>query len=121
VEAFRETAQLPVEFSITGLASLPPAVQTQALHIVREALINVRRHACAHMVHVRLVCSAESIRITVQDDGIGFDLTQAGADRLHLGTTIMRERASGSGGVLLIDTQPGRGTSVTVQYPLSPA
>jgi signal transduction histidine kinase len=119
VEAFRETAQLPVEFSITGLGSLPSATQTQALHIVREALVNVKRHARAQMARVSLVCTAESIAITIQDDGIGFDLTQAGTDSLHLGTTIMRERASRSGGVLLIETQPGRGTRVTVQYPLS--
>lgn len=118
VEAFRETAEVPVEFSIAGVGSLPPAVQTQALHIVREALVNVKRHARAQMVRVSLVCSAESIGITVQDDGLGFDLTQAGTDRLHLGITIMRERAIRSGGVLLIDTQPARGTRVTVQYPL---
>ncbi len=111
VEAFRETAQLPVEFSITGLGSLPPAIQTQALHIVREALINVKRHAHAQMVRVSLVCSAESIGITVQDDGSGFDLTQVGTDRLHLGITIIRERAMRSGGVLLIDTQPQQGTA----------
>jgi len=118
VDTFRETSQLPVEFTVTGPCSLPPDLQIQTLHIVREALVNVRRHAQAQYVQVHVVGDAHGVRIIVQDDGTGFDVTQIGKDRHHLGMTIMQERAQRSGGNLTIKTSPGHGTQVVLGFRL---
>lgn len=117
IDAFQDTAHVQVEFTVTGVCSLPPELQTQALHIVREALVNIRRHAEAKLVRVHLARDNESVRVIVQDDGCGFNLKTIGKDRQHLGTTIMRERAQRSGGSLTIETSPGHGTRITLRYP----
>lgn len=116
IESFTQTALTPVEFSVAGAGALPGEAQAQAVLIVREALNNVARHAQAHSVQVKVLGDSGTLRIIVQDDGVGFDLQTIGADRRHLGTILMHERAQRSGGSLIIDSQPGRGTQVTLTY-----
>jgi two-component system nitrate/nitrite sensor histidine kinase NarX len=117
IEIFTQTARVPVEFSIAGAGALPADAQAQAVQIVREALNNVARHAQAGSVQVKLLGDGETLRIVVQDNGVGFDLRSVGADQRHLGTILMHERAQRSGGSLTINSHPGRGTQVTLTYP----
>jgi two-component system nitrate/nitrite sensor histidine kinase NarX len=119
VDDFRQACEIATEFTVAGRCALPVDKQVQVLQIVREALANVRHHAQAKSVRVKLAGDADAIRITVQDDGIGFDLHAIGADYHHLGTTLMRERAQRSGGFLTIHSYPGCGTEVTIHYPVS--
>ncbi len=119
VDDFRQACDLAIEFTVAGQCALPVDKQVQVLQIVREALANVRHHARATSVHVKLVGDADAIRITVQDDGIGFDVHAIGGDHSHLGTTLMRERAQRSGGFLMIHSYPGCGTQVTLDYPIA--
>jgi signal transduction histidine kinase len=95
---------------------LPAACEVQAVRIIQEALANVRKHARAHRAHVRLQREGTWVRVSVEDDGMGWDL-RTGSDRLHFGLQTMRERAEAVGGRLEIDSAPGRGTRVVATLP----
>jgi two-component system nitrate/nitrite sensor histidine kinase NarX len=95
-----------------------PLARQQALHIVREALNNVWRHAAAQRVTICAERAGESVRITVRDDGRGFDPVAVDASA-HLGLAIMRARAERSGGALHIQTQPGAGATIVATFPLA--
>ena len=88
-----------------------PDSQIQVLHIVQEALSNVRKHA--HASHVSLnVQQQPAWRFTVQDDGIGFNSDEERLDETHVGLRIMRERAQLIGANLEIISSPGHGSSI---------
>ena len=94
---------------------LAPDVQVQALHIVQEALSNVRKHAQASRVQLRAFRHPHW-RIEVQDDGVGFVPTDpVPDDSLHVGLGIMRERALGIGARVHLQSAPGHGTTVTLE------
>lgn len=116
--AFREAAGLPAELVITDASALalPRATQAQVVHIVREALANVRRHARARRAWVRVDRTGDAARFTVADDGEGFDPLAVPAED-HLGLVIMRTRAERSGGALTIESAPGAGTRVIATFP----
>lgn len=96
---------------------LAPDVQVQALHIVQEALSNVRKHARAGHVWID-VWKKPAWRIEVRDDGDGFDQGDA-ADRgeTHVGLRIMKERAERLGATLALTAAPGQGTKVILSLP----
>lgn len=90
--------------------------------IVEEAVNNARKHAKAQQIHVRLRKRGEMALLEIQDDGVGFDVQAVEEDyqrRGSLGMINLQERAEMVGGVLRIDSAPGRGTNVTVSIPLS--
>lgn len=93
---------------------------TALLHIVQEALRNTCHHAGASRVLVRAVSGTDSLQVSVEDDGTGFDLSSvvSGYPRLGLGLAGMWERAQSVGGQLVIESAPGGGTAVTVTLPL---
>ncbi len=95
---------------------LSRAVHTQALHVVREALTNIRRHAGANRVWVTVMRQNGDFRFSIKDDGRGFELDDAGRDN-HFGLTIMRARVERSGGALHINTAPNRGTEIIAYFP----
>lgn len=100
-----------IELQGHGVA-LPNDVQVQVLHIVQEALSNVRKHAGARRVEL-LVQQAPQWRFSVRDDGHGFDAGQeAGED--HVGLRIMAERAERIGARLDVHSTPGEGTTVVL-------
>ena len=97
---------------------LPPDTQIQVLHIVQEALSNVRKHARAG--HVWLdVQKQPQWRLEVRDDGLGF-ARQSGSDETHVGQRIMAERAERLGAHFEVLSTPGRGTSVVLTLPQTP-
>ena len=97
-----------------------PVAEIQLLRIIQEALTNIRKHSQASRAWVRFEADAEGAVITVEDDGRGFDPSRMGQDgQEHFGLQTMRERAESVGGDLQISTQPGQGTRLTVQLPLS--
>ena len=96
-------------------------VQIQVLHILQEALSNVRKHADARRVELR-VQRHPRWRFEVQDDGRGFDPDSVPPDSLHVGLGIMRERAQRIGAVVQVESAPGQGTRVCIELPtVSPA
>ena len=95
---------------------LPADVQVQVLHVVQEALSNVRKHARAREVWVE-VQQAPQWRVEVRDDGCGFDPDGAGPDETHVGLRIMRERAQNIGATVEVASVPGSGTCVVLKLP----
>lgn len=97
---------------------LAPDVQVQVLHVVQEALSNVRKHAQADQVELEVAKGAQW-RFTVHDDGIGFDAGQSHGQS-HVGLNIMRERAAAIGAQVELVSIPGRGTRATLTLPTHP-
>lgn len=104
-----------------SLAEYPADVGIQITCIIQEALTNVRKHAGASKAWVRFEQDSDRVRISVEDDGQGFDPAQvAGKGRQYFGLQIMRERAESVGGELELDSRPGQGTRVVIRVPLTP-
>lgn len=96
---------------------LPDAIETALYRIIQEALTNVARHAQARSVSVLVERRAQYVVAIIEDDGTGFDATQASTNG-RLGLAGIRERAELLGGSLTIESAPGSGTSLYVQLPL---
>lgn len=93
---------------------LTPDLQIQVLHILQEALSNVRKHA--HASHVWLdVQQQPRWRFEVRDDGIGFHAEDPSRSETHVGLRIMAERAERIGATLELISTPGHGSSVVLQ------
>lgn len=109
---FEHQSGVKTSLSIEGRGiPLFPDSQIQVLHIVQEALSNVRKHA--HASHVSLkVQQQPAWRFEVQDDGIGFNSDEERPDETHVGLRIMRERAQLIGANLEIISSPGHGSSI---------
>ena len=96
---------------------LAPDVQIQVLHMVQEALSNVRKHAHAHQVQLRVQRSPRWA-FEVQDDGIGFDASVPPEQApLRVGLGIMQERGKGVGAEVHVQSTPGQGTTVRIALP----
>lgn|GEM_PF-971989 len=92
-------------------------VELQVLRICQEALANVRKHARAQRVWVRLAREGDgAVAVSVADDGSGFDPSQAPRPG-HFGLGILRERAAAIGGAVSIRARPGGGTEVLLSLP----
>jgi two-component system nitrate/nitrite sensor histidine kinase NarX len=114
---FEHQTGLATHLSVQG-QGLPLAadVQVQVLHVVQEALSNVRKHARAREVWVE-VQQAPRWRVEVRDDGGGFVQEGSAPDETHVGLRIMRERAHGIGATVDVASTPGAGTRVVLTLP----
>ena len=110
-----------VDFQSEGLAErLAPEVELVVYRVVQEALTNIARHANASRVAIRLVFEDTGVEATVEDNGRGFDLTEATSSRERgLGLFGMRERVELIGGTFNIDTRPGTGTRIRIRVPVT--
>jgi two-component system NarL family sensor kinase len=101
-----------------GIERLPSAVEMGLYRIAQEALSNVRKHAAAHAVELRLVTSPGEIRLQVEDDGKGFDLEAIQRDgETGFGLKGMNERAHLLGGHIEVFSRPGQGAQIEVIVP----
>lgn len=90
--------------------SLDPNTKVSVYRVVREALINARKHAQAANVLVELVNTHEMVQVRVTDDGIGIGELKSGSG--HMGLTSMRARAEAAQAELVISSEPNSGTVV---------
>jgi signal transduction histidine kinase len=112
---FCQMAGLPTSFEVRGSESfvLPPEAEVQLMRVIQEALTNVRKHSGARKACVSLH-QQDGLRITIEDDGIGFNLAELDENSDRFGLYTMRERVDRVGGRLEIDSVEGRGTRVCV-------
>jgi signal transduction histidine kinase len=96
---------------------LPAETETALYRIVQEALTNVRKHASAARVTVRLRQSERFVELLVQDDGAGFD--PRGVRDGGLGLVGMRERVALLGGRMVVDSSEGAGTMLKAEVPIA--
>jgi signal transduction histidine kinase len=104
--------------SIEDVRVQDPALQLTIYQVAKEGLTNALRHSRARQIRVLLTQDADSVRLTVEDDGVGFDPQAAQQD--HFGLLIMRERTESAGGVFLVDSRLGDGTIVAARFPNQP-
>jgi two-component system nitrate/nitrite sensor histidine kinase NarX len=122
LQKFEQQTGIRVLFSETGDAMpIPADAQVQVLHIIQEALSNVRKHAGADLVDVAVRRGPVYI-FTVRDNGRGFQTdgdAHPGESELHVGLSIMRERARRAGADLVVESAAGKGTCVTLSLAVS--
>lgn len=110
---------MAVVLDLEPIEGLPPFQETVVYRIVQEAMRNAQKHSGASQVTIRLKQDSGRIRVSVADDGIGFDVASSGSGDLgHYGLVSMRERAQLIGGELDIVSTPGKGTLVVLTVPL---
>lgn len=113
-ERFGARTEIATSFEVEHRGSRwPPMIELELLRIAQEALNNVERHSKANSVTVRWSATALTAKLSVADDGRGFDLARAGRPDSY-GLTGMRERADAIGAVLEICSAPDAGTTVSV-------
>ena len=117
-EAVRQNAaSLTIDFTIEGTARrLPGEVEDTIFRVAQESTLNVVKHAGAHRISVTLAYKPRVVRLTITDDGKGFQSNRASA--VHggrWGVLGMRERAGRIGASFAIRSAPGRGTTVTLR------
>ncbi len=119
---FAERTGLALQVTFGRLtARLAGAAELALYRILQEALQNIAQHAQAHQITVRLTQQGNLVQLSVQDDGIGFDVDARPARHKierGLGLLSMRERVTGVGGRFNIRTAPDQGTTIRAQIPL---
>lgn len=114
---FEHQSGLKTTMAIAGNGMpLSPDLQIQVLHIVQEALSNVRKHARASQVWLNVRQQPEW-RFEVRDDGVGFKINNHDLSETHVGLRIMTERAQRIGATLEVISTPSQGTSVILTLP----
>lgn len=122
---FRQRTGLDAAIEVASDAdtcALTPASTALCFRLVQEALTNCAKHARAGGVRIRFERDADHMRLTVADDGVGFDLSRLGeaGSTPGLGLITMRERVELAGGRFRLRTRPGEGTEITVDLPCLP-
>jgi len=108
---FSRDAGIPVDLRMDAPAPLPRDIDVVLLRSAQEGLTNVRKHAAATRAWLELDGDEQEVRLTVRDDGVGFDPS---AEHAGFGLTGMRERVQLAGGHLTVTSAPGSSTSTTL-------
>lgn len=122
LKSYETQYRIKTDFTVSGDEQiLFPRTKIFLFRIVQEALSNVVQHAKADCVSVRLVIDLDTLRATITDNGIGFDMEQIlhNPEKWdHFGVRGIVERAKLVGGEARIDSKKGRGTTIVVEVPL---
>jgi signal transduction histidine kinase len=119
VDRWREQTEVSAALVVDGDLAMPNGIELHVVRIIQESLTNVRKHAKATMARIEVRRRENTLRITVSDDGVGFE--QGGRARgvfPRFGLSTMRERAESIGGRFSIESAVGGGTVVRVEVPL---
>jgi len=123
---FSRQTDIPVALTTAGLEniSFDGDIRINLYRVIQEALANIRRHARASQVNVRLVVSFPNLILSIEDDGCGFDMGErlsAACDERRMGLEGIRERISLLRGKFKLRSRPGEGTRITVKIPYAAA
>ncbi len=116
-EAITGRGRIPIKFTTTGQAALPAPVKLAFYRIAQESLNNVIKHAGAGQVDVTLTLidtPAPTAKLCISDDGAGF--VSASTPPEHMGLKIMSERAEAAGAELTVESHPGQGTKIIIDW-----
>jgi two-component system, NarL family, sensor histidine kinase DegS len=116
VEAFKEQTGLDVRLTISGLDQrLEPYLEVMIFRAIQELLGNAARHSQASLIKVQVDSSVADVRVTVEDNGKGFDANLALEH--GMGVKIIRERIEMLNGRMEVDSVIGQGTRISFQIP----
>lgn len=116
-ESITGRARVPVSVEAEHTCPLPPRVKVALYRIAQEALNNIAKHAVAGQATIGLSCTDDEVILSIRDNGRGFDPNDTSPENLGLG--IMYERAAAIGAALKIESEPGKGTQLTVIWPIA--
>ena len=116
LQAQARRASLPVEIEAYGIGRYPQDTEAAVYFCTLEALQNITKYASASRATVGLSCSDDSLRFSVTDDGTGFDTAST---RNGTGLQGMTDRLAALGGALHVRSQPGHGTTLSGELPVS--
>ena len=121
-ERFRSEYGMAVDLFIEDRdRPLPDRICRELFQIYRESLHNVKKHANASHVVVKLTQDESNVFLVVDDNGQGFSFSgrysSEELDRLRLGPISIKERTRGVGGTLTVESNPGHGARLTVDIP----
>ncbi len=124
-EAVRRTQEemgIPVYFQNEWpQQEFTPEIELNVLRIVQECLVNIRKHSQAEVVRILLSYRNDNNIVLIEDDGIGFDESSIVSEGgLHLGLNILRDRASEIDADIEIESEPGDGTRINLQFKVEP-
>lgn len=112
-------ASTKLSFSMdVPLALLPPPFAKNVLLIIREGLFNALKSSFAAYVSVKLIAADDQLRLSIADDGIGFDVEASLESGMGMGLRNMRERARAMGGTIEFNSSPGAGCIVLGRWSL---
>ncbi|MEI7025130.1 sensor histidine kinase [Paenibacillus sp. y28] len=97
---------------------LPKGIEDHLFRIVQESLSNALRHSKADKIELRLQHPEDSVRLTIRDNGVGFDLEEK--KHTSYGLVSMQERVNEIGGTIQMITAPGKGTRIEIRVPIVP-
>ncbi|HUI67901.1 MAG TPA: PAS domain S-box protein [Nitrospirota bacterium] len=118
-EAFERTHGLVIDVEDDGhLEKMDRSSRSLVYRCVRELLMNVVKHAQAKRAEIFILMIADSLRVIVSDDGIGFDMATTTLQKSGFGLFTIRERMKQLGGYCEIESKPGLGTKITLTCPL---
>jgi len=106
--------QVGVELNLDYVAGLTAEQEIAVYRIVQEALANIRKHATASRVCLSLLESEKRVEVKIEDNGAGFDPENV---KKGNGLLNMKTRAQDNGGVFRLQTAPGKGTVIHVEFP----
>ncbi|MFC8080630.1 GAF domain-containing sensor histidine kinase [Streptomyces sp. NPDC057307] len=106
-----------VTFDSCGVRALPAAQEEAMLRVAQEALHNALRHSGADRVDVTVARRGQGAVLSVTDNGKGFEPRTVRRAGRHLGLVSMRDRSSGVGGRLTVQSAPGQGTTIEMEVP----
>ncbi len=117
----RRFSNMQVRLKLADLAGLPPRTAAVVYRLVQECSNNAARHSSARHVNISVVYADERVRLRVEDDGVGFRISEASKKRESFGLGAMRERVVLFGGEFRVRSEPGKGTTVSIELPVKPA
>jgi two-component system NarL family sensor kinase len=108
-----------VDVDLAAAPDLAPDAQALVYRVADEALRNAHQHAHAHRIELRLRDGDGHLRFSVRDDGAGFAVADLAGRRSdgHRGLALLEDLAADAGGVLTVDSVPGRGTHLELDAP----
>ncbi len=117
VEAFKEQSGMDVRLTVSGLEQrLEPYLEVMIFRAIQELLSNAQRHSQAIQVWVQIDASESDVKVSVDDNGKGFEATEA-EEKGGMGLKVIRDRVEMLGGQMEVDSTAGKGTRVSFEIP----
>jgi signal transduction histidine kinase/DNA-binding CsgD family transcriptional regulator len=124
-EYSQNSSPLKISYDLDKIALWPQTLRSPVYHFIQEALNNIRKHASASEVNIRIHQIAGLGFVQISDNGQGFVPEQVHnqtpsqeASTLHIGLFTMEERIRQAGGILEMSSKPGEGTTLKARFPL---
>jgi len=122
VNRFQRLHPCRVRLQLSKMGMLPQQIEIIAYRLVQECFNNIGKHAAATHVNILLASADGMLKLTVEDNGVGFDIQEALAKRESFGLSGMRERVALLGGRFRVESRTEgskRGTKISIELPIA--